>query len=107
MQNVHRLWYEASLTQKIKFRETVFSKGVICDYKSFGTTEIAGIYELNQAISKKKNQRWYPREELPRLRVVTRRVKPLSPRNTAGRSVFTRPSLRPLFENARTFFERN
>lgn len=55
MQNVHRLWYEATLTQKIKFQEMIFPKGLTYDYQTFGTTEIASIYELNQAISEKKS----------------------------------------------------
>ena len=55
MENVHRLWHEANLTQKIKFQEMVFPKGVTYDYKTFGTKEIASIYELKQAISEKKS----------------------------------------------------
>ena len=55
MENVHRLWHEATLAQKIKFQEMVFPKGVTYDYKTFGTTEIASIYELKQAISDKKS----------------------------------------------------
>lgn len=55
MENVHRLWHEATLAQKIKFQEMVFPKGVTYDYERFGTTEIASIYELKQAISEKKS----------------------------------------------------
>lgn len=63
MQNVHRLWFEATLAQKLKFQEMVFPNGVTFDYQTFGTKEIASIYKLKSQLEAEKST-MVPREGL-------------------------------------------
>ena len=55
MTNVHRLWYEANLTQKLKFQEMIFPEGVNFDYNRFGTSSLANIYELKSQFETEKS----------------------------------------------------